>query len=224
MPVRAVLFDLDGTLVDSERESAEAMARVLQRDAGLPVTEEQRLCVVGHSWNEIYPLLKRDYGAALTWSQEELVSRTARERVNVIAELGMTVLPGAREALARLGGRWPTALVTGSGREEAAQALAIVNADHKFEVIVASEDVTRGKPSPDPYLQAARHLGVPPSGCVVLEDSVPGITAGRAAGMIVIAIKAGNFLGVDQSQAHRIVATLDDITIELLEELVEVAA
>src|SRR5688572_7650475 len=93
MPVRAVLFDLDGTLVDSERESAEAMARVLERDAGLPVTEEHRTFVVGHSWNEIYVRLRQDFGAALVWSQEELVSRSAREREHVIAERGLTVLP-----------------------------------------------------------------------------------------------------------------------------------
>lgn len=222
MPVCAVLFDLDGTLVDSERESAEAMARVLERDAKLPVTEEHRKFVVGHSWNEIHARLQRDFGAALTWSRDELIERSSRAREQVLAEMGLTVLPGAREAVARLGGRWPAALVTGSSRDEAAQALAILGCE--FAVVVASQDVTQGKPSPEPYLQAARRLGVPPAACVVIEDSVAGIVSGRSAGMIVIAVRAGNFLKVDQSAAHRVVDTLDEVTVELLESLAEAAA
>src|SRR5438876_7092810 len=111
---QAVLFDLDGTLVDSERESAEAMARVLARHLGLVVTQAQRDFVIGHSWNEIHAQLRREHGPALTWDMHELIRRAAAERVDVIAEIGMTVMPGAVAAVGRLGGRYPLALVTGS--------------------------------------------------------------------------------------------------------------
>jgi HAD superfamily hydrolase (TIGR01509 family) len=219
MPVRAVLFDLDGTLVDSERESAEAMVRVLSRDLGLPVTQAHRDYVVGHSWNEIYAQLSADFGARLTWSRDELIGRSAEEREHVFAECGVTRMPGAVEAVERLGRRYPKALVTGSSRAEARQSLKALGLLEAFPVILASEDYARGKPSPDGYLEAAHLLGVSATECLVLEDSAAGIVAGRAAGALVVAIRAGNFLGQDQSRAHRIVDTLDEVTDDFILEL-----
>jgi HAD superfamily hydrolase (TIGR01509 family) len=219
MVPEAILFDLDGTLVDSERESAEAMARVIERDLGLRVTQSQRDFVIGHSWNEIHALLRREHGPALSWDRDELIRRSAAERVHVIAEQGMTIMPGAVAAVERLGARWPHALVTGSSREEAMQALRVLGLVESFKVIFAAEDYTHGKPAPDGYLAAARVLGVAPQRCVVLEDSSAGIAAAIAAGMTVIAIRAGNFAGHDQSRAHRIVDTLDEITEAFLQEL-----
>src|SRR6187551_1391050 len=143
MAIEAVLFDLDGTLVDSERESAEAMARVLERDLGLTVTQEQRDYVVGHSWNEIHAHLRREHGPALTWDRDELIRRAAAERTHVIAEMGMRVMPGARAAVERLGRGRRRALVTGSSREEALQALELLELRDAFPVIFAAEDYVR---------------------------------------------------------------------------------
>lgn len=221
--ILAILFDLDGTLVDSERESAEAMARVLGRE-GLTVTQAHRDFVVGHSWNEIYSLLAKDFGAALALSLPEVIARSAAERVHVIAEMGMTIMPGAVDCVRRLGARWPKAIVTGSSRAEAQQSIAALGLGHEFPVVLAAEDYAHGKPSPEGYLGAARRLGVPPDRCVVLEDSAAGIAAGRAAGMTVIAVRAGNFAGHDQSAAHLVVDTLDDVTVALVEALARRAA
>lgn len=212
MPIRAVLFDLDGTLVDSERESAEAMARVLERECGVRITERQRDFVVGHSWVEIHELLIKELSRAFSWQRDYLISRVAEERVQVIAEKGMRIMPGAIDAVSRLGARYPKAIVTGSSREEARQALRVLGLEAAFPLVLAAEDYPRGKPAPDGYLAAAERLGVEPGGCLVIEDSTPGIAAARAAGMWVVAVRAGNFLGQDQSGAHRIVDTLDDIT------------
>ena len=224
MEIRAVLFDLDGTLVDSERESAEGMARALEKDLGLVISQAARDYVVGHSWNEIDEFLRKELGERLTWSMEELIRRSAAHREDVIAEQGLTILPGAKEAIRRFGARWPKAIVTGSSRTEAMQSLRALGAVDDFPVVVAAEDYEHGKPSPEGYLLAARRLGVAAGECLVLEDSRAGIAAGRAAGALVIAIRAANFLKQDQSAAHAVVDTLDDVTDALVEDLARRAA
>lgn len=219
MQPAAILLDLDGTLVDSERESAEAMARVLERDHGVRVTAAERDYVIGHSWNEIYARLREDHGEALCWSLTELIARSTAERAHVIEEVGLTILPGAREALRRLGRRWPLAIVTGSSRAEAAQALAVLGVGTGIGPVIASEDVRHGKPSPEGYLAAAARLGVAPAGCLVVEDSTAGVAAGRAAGMTVVAVRAGHYAGQDQSAAHHHVDTLDALTCAFIDAL-----
>ncbi len=215
MSVQALLFDLDGTLVDTERESAEAMARALARGLGIEVTQDERDFIIGRSWVEIYANLCAGH-PDLSWSRDQLIAATAAIRPEVFAEVGITVLPGALAALERVAD-YRLALVTGSSRAEAAQILSALALERTFEVVLASEDVARSKPAPDGYLAAARALGVDPSGCVVVEDSAAGVAAGRAAGAAVVAVRAGNFDGQDQSLAHRIIDTLDQLTPELIE-------
>ena len=86
-------------------------------------------------------------------------------------------------------------------------------------MIVAAEDVPRSKPAPDGYHQAMAALGLAPAECLVIEDSVAGIAAGRAAGCRVLAVRAGNFGGWDQTGAHRVIDTLEALTPSLLDEL-----
>jgi HAD superfamily hydrolase (TIGR01509 family) len=136
----------------------------------------------------------------------------------VFAELGITVLPGARAVLGWTQDR-PRALVTGSSRVEVSQVLPLIGPEAAFPVIVAAEDVTRSKPAPDGYRAAIAALGLAPDECLVIEDSVAGIAAGRSAGCIVVACRAGNFAGWDQSGAHRVIDTLDELTPALVGEL-----
>ncbi|HEY4177323.1 MAG TPA: HAD family phosphatase [Kofleriaceae bacterium] len=205
----AYLFDLDGTLVDSERASAEAMARALRRGQAIVVDQADRDYIVGRSWVAIYDNLKARY-PHLAWAREELVARTAMERDEVFAEQGVTVLPGVREILkATKTGR--RALVTGSGRAEVLQVLPLIGPEAAFATIFAAEDVPRSKPDPVGYQMAMAALGVEPHRCVVIEDSVSGIAAGRAAGCFVVAVRAGNFGGWDQSKAHHLIDTLAEL-------------
>ena len=217
MALRGFLFDLDGTLVDSERETAEAMARALERGQGIALAQYDRDFIIGRSWAAIYDSLAARY-SQLRWSREETIAQTAALRDEVFAELGVTVLPGARAAL-----RWtqdrPRALVTGSSRIEVGQVLPRIGPEAAFTVIVAAEDVGRSKPAPDGYRAAIAALGLAPAECLVIEDSVAGIEAGRSAGCVVLACRAGNFAGWDQSGAHRVIDTLDELTPALVGEL-----
>jgi sugar-phosphatase len=217
VPIRGFLFDLDGTLIDSERETAEAMARGLARGAGVVIDQAMRDFIIGRSWVAIYDELKHRW-PQLAWTRAETIAASAAMRDEVFAEIGLTVLPGAREVLAWTRGT-PRALVTGSSRAEATQALPYIGENAEFDAVFAAEDVARSKPAPDGYLAGAAAIGVLPSDCLVVEDSVSGIAAGRAAGCIVLAVRAGNFGGWDQSGAHRVVETLSELTPALAEEL-----
>jgi HAD superfamily hydrolase (TIGR01509 family) len=219
--IRGFLFDLDGTLIDSERETGEAMARALAREHGIVIEQYDRDFIIGRSWIAIYDSLRSRY-PQLAWSREETIARTARLREEVFAERGVTVLPGARAALAWTRGR-PRGLVTGSARAEVTQVLPLIGEDARFDVVVAAEDVTRSKPAPDGYRAALAALGLPPEECVVVEDSEAGIEAGRAAGCTVIAVRAGNFGGWRQDHAHRVIDTLDELTPALVDRLATTA-
>jgi HAD superfamily hydrolase (TIGR01509 family) len=216
--IRGFLFDLDGTLVDSERESAEAMARALERGAGITIEQYDRDFIIGRSWMAIYDSLKSRY-PQLTWSREEVIERTAALRDEVFAEIGVTVLPGARDVLMWTMGR-PRALVTGSSRVEARQVLPFIGPMATFDAIVAAEDVPRSKPHPDGYQKAMAALGLAPHECLIVEDSESGIQAGRTAGCLVVAVRAGNFGGWKQDHAHLIIESLADLTPSLVDQLV----
>jgi mannitol-1-/sugar-/sorbitol-6-phosphatase len=215
--IRGFLFDLDGTLVDSERESGEALARALARDHGIAIEQADRDYVIGRSWVAIYENLKARY-PQLTWNRDEVIARTAMMREEVFRDQGVTVLPGVRAALAWTE-RFPRGLVTGSSRVEATQVLPLIGPEARFEIIIAAEDVGSSKPSPEGYLTAIASLGLRPEDCLVVEDSQAGIAAGRAAGCVVLAVRAGNFGGWDQSHAHHIIDTLEAFTPSLVEEL-----
>src|SRR5262245_50086279 len=193
------------------------MARALQRGQGIAIEQYDRDFIVGRSWIAIYDSLKSRY-PQLAWNREETIARTAMLREEVFAEIGITVLPGVREALAWTQA-FPRALVTGSSRVEVTQVLPLIGPQAAFEVIVAAEDVARSKPAPDGYQKAVAALGIAAGECLVVEDSVAGIAAGRAAGCLVLAVRAGNFGGWDQSGAHHVIDSLDQLTPQLVEEL-----
>jgi HAD superfamily hydrolase (TIGR01509 family) len=213
--IRGILFDLDGTLVDSERETAEAMARALERGANIAIEQYDRDFIIGRSWIAIYDSLKARY-PQLPWSRTETIAHVADARTEVLAEMGLTVLPGVVEVLAWTGSL-KRAVVTGSSRLEVEQVLPHLAA--QFDTIVAAEDVPRSKPAPDGYRKAMAALGLAPNECLVVEDSEAGITAGRDAGCIVLAVRAGNFGGWNQDHAHFVVDTLAELTPSLVDRL-----
>ena len=213
----AFLFDLDGTLVDSERQCAEAVARTLAK-MGRQITPEERRFVVGHGWNEIHALLERTEALGLT--RDELILRAGGEREKIVEEQGLVVLPGGVELLrAAHEAGLEVAIVSGSSRHEIADAIRLLGIEGQVPFFVGAEDVTRGKPAPDGYLLAANELGVAPEDCIVLEDSTAGIAAGIAAGMVVVATSAANFAQQVQDAAHHVVGSLAEVELSHLSAL-----
>jgi HAD superfamily hydrolase (TIGR01509 family) len=214
--LRAVLFDLDGTLADTERQNAEAVARVLER-AGRPLSDEEREFVIGHGWHEIFHHLVQNGGVTLGF--EELMHKAADERVKIVAEEGLDILPGAVDTVRRLTSRYAGAVVSGSSRAEVDAVLRALDVLPCFRFFLGAEDTARGKPFPDGYQLASARLGVAPGECLVIEDSTAGIRAARAAGMRVIGVRAGNFANQPQHEADRVIETLVDLDDALLAQL-----
>ena len=212
-----ILFDLDGTLVDSERENIESVVLAMRRH-GAEMSADERQFVIGHSWNEIYQMVARDHALAVPMTQ--LIAEAVAEKRALLAHSGYRALPGAIGAVQRFARRSKLAIVTGASTAEARDAITGLGITDHVAVLVAAEDYSHGKPAPDPYAQAIARLGVSAARSIAIEDATPGILSARAAGARVIAVRAGNFVGYDLSPADIVVDTLDDVTDEMCARLV----
>ena len=183
---RAVIFDLDGTIVDNMALHAEAFAVFAERH-GLPaLTVADREKLDGRRNSEIFPVLfgremPRDEWLAYEHEKEGLYRKLSRGRLRVVAGL-----PALLERLAER--RIAVALATSAPELNVAHTLDEVGLKDAFPTVVRGDQVGRGKPAPDVFLEASRQLDVPAAQCVVIEDAPMGIVAAQAAGMAVVAI------------------------------------
>ena len=203
-------------MVDSERANIESVVLAVRR-YGKELTTDECSFVVGHSWNEIHAMIVRNHGLAV--DMNTLIAQAVEEKRAIVAVTGLRKLPGVPEVVERLGRTSKLAVVTGASTAEARDALEGAGIARLFPVVVAAEDYTHGKPSPEPYLQAIQRLGVSAHRSIAIEDATPGILSARAAGARVIAVRAGNFAGYDLSPADVVVDTLDEVTDELIARL-----
>lgn len=185
----AVVFDLDGLLLDTEQvwdEEREA----LTRERGGRWHDRAQADMMGMSSTEWSRYMHDELG--LPEPPDEL-NRLVVERMQERYQDGLPLINGAVEAVRRIAARWPLGLASSSNRPLIDLALNEMGVDGLFRATVSSEEVERGKPAPDVYLEAARRLGVPPERIVAIEDSANGIRSARAAGMRVIAIPNEHF-------------------------------
>ena len=219
--LRAVLFDMDGLLVDSEPLWFVVEREVAER-LGAPWGEADQEALIGGSLERtVSHLLAKAGGAAtaavpVTAGREDVARWLVEGMARLVLARGLPLQPGAARLLAALDAAGvPCALVTASSRAIMEAVLKVTGLS--FGVTVCGEDVRRGKPDPEPYLRAAALLGVPPAGCVVLEDSPTGIAAARAAGCPVIAVPS---VPVSPAPGIVTVESLDEVGFDLLERAV----
>jgi HAD superfamily hydrolase (TIGR01509 family) len=185
MELEAVLFDMDGTLVDSEKVWDVGL-RELARRYGGELSTPARTRMIGTSMAESMDILHTDIGQP-TRDPRESVAWLERRVAELFAQ-GLVWRSGARELLAEVRAAGiPSALVTATRRHLVDVALTTIGADN-FDITVAGDEVERTKPHPDPYLTAARKLGVDPHRSIAIEDSPTGVTSARAAGCVVVAV------------------------------------
>ena len=185
MSPAAVLFDMDGTLVDSEKVWDVALHE-LAALAGGSLSEAARLAMIGSSMAQSMQILRADLGQPDRDPAPDV--EWLESRVFELFGAGLVWRPGARELLAEVRAAGvPTALVTSTGRRLVEVALETLGRD-SFDVVVCGDEVTKAKPDPAPYLTAAELLGVPIGACVAIEDSPTGVAAAHASGAAVLAV------------------------------------
>lgn len=183
--ISAVLFDLDGTLIDSEPNYYLA-DRILLERYGIPFTPEDKKRYIGGSNIDMMTDLKRRF--SLPESAEELVSIKNGIYLE-IAEHNTSMYPEMKLFLDDVRTlRIPTAVASGSSPLIISRLLSSLGIEGSFNTAVSAEDVARGKPAPDIFLEAARRLGIPPCECLVMEDSQYGVESAHSAGMSCAAI------------------------------------
>jgi len=185
--IRGVLFDLDGIIVDTLHYHYLAWKHMFGKYGGTPVTEHTVLLHEGRASREILPILIEETGVTIPEAQRSAFIEEKRAYFRSIVKV--TQYPGALETIDELRRRgFKVALVTACALKNMQHALNREQQAH-FEFIITGDEVPRAKPFPDPYLTAARQLGLRPEECVVVENAPLGIESARNAGMICVAVE-----------------------------------
>jgi HAD superfamily hydrolase (TIGR01509 family) len=183
-PPAAVVFDMDGVLVETE-EVWDAVRQQLVTERGGRWSPEAHTAMMGMSSPEWSRYLAQELGVPMT---PEAINQEVVERISARYAAALPLHEGAVEVVRALAGRWPLGLASSSNRPVIDLVLELAGLADCFRATVSSEEVARGKPAPDVYLEAAARLGVAPATCVAVEDSASGLRSAAAAGMRVVAV------------------------------------
>ncbi len=219
MTIEAIIYDMDGVLVDSEVYWDKSRIE-FARDRGKVWTDEFQRLAMGRStvgWAQVM-----QEKLALSESIDEIIAEM-KARVIAHYEARMPTRPGALESVAHMKGHFRVGLASGSPTEIIKAVLSITGLDQLFEVMIYGDDVPRGKPAPDIYLEALQQLGVAPEVSLGIEDSANGLRSLKAAGMVAVAAPSPDFPLPDDAlalaDAH--ITTLEAFTVELVRTIDE---
>jgi HAD superfamily hydrolase (TIGR01509 family) len=207
--IEAVVFDLDGVLLQSEEVWDAVRERYVRERGGRNDAEEQR-ALIGMSAPEWSRYLHDEAGVP---DEPDAINRAVVERMLEAYRRELPLISGAQEAVRRVATAFPLALASSSNREVFEAVLELAHLRDCFGATVSSEEVAHGKPAPDVYLEAARRLGFAAENCAAVEDSHAGIRSAKAAGMRVIAIPNAGY------PPDAAALALADVMLESLEQL-----
>jgi HAD superfamily hydrolase (TIGR01509 family) len=213
--VAAVVFDLDGVLIDSEPVWEQVRRDYVRRHGGT-WRDDTQARLMGMSTEEWASYLAGELGVD---QPPEAVASEVLERMGERYGERPPLLDGAVAAVERIGSRWPLGLASSSSRGLIDLVLRAAGIERWFKATVSTEGVPRGKPAPDVYLEVARRLGVDPGGCVAVEDSSNGVRSAAAAGMRVIAIPTERYPLDDDAAAAAALTlhSLEELTVPAVE-------
>jgi HAD superfamily hydrolase (TIGR01509 family) len=213
----AVLFDQDGVLVDSEG-AWDAARRAVVAENGGHWSDVATRAMMGMSAPEWSRYMRDELGVRL---EPEEISDRVVARLLAGYSRSLPLLPGAVDAVRRVAARWPVGLASSANRPVIDAVLSRSGLDGVFGATVSGEEVARGKPAPDIYVEAARRLGVDPARSAAVEDSTNGLRSAAAAGMLVVALPNREFPPAAEAVdlAAVVLDSLDELSPELFERL-----
>jgi HAD superfamily hydrolase (TIGR01509 family) len=213
--VEAVVFDLDGVLVQTEELWDEVRERFARERGGRYDAEAQR-AMMGMSSLEWSRFMNEELGVS---EPPDRISAEVVRRMEARYRERLPLIEGAQEAVQRLAALWPLGLASSSNRPLIDAVLELSGLAQFFQATISSEEVAGGKPAPDVYLEAAARLGVDPVRCAAVEDSHSGIRSARAAGMRVVAIPNASFPPDEEAlaEADVVLASLAELRPEVVD-------
>ena len=217
MSVRAVVFDLDGVIIDSE-EVWEEVRRGYVAEHGREFRPDTQQRLMGMSTPEWARYLAEDLGVG---RPPERVAADVLDRMAERYRAEVPLIPGAVDAVHRIAARFPVALASSSARVLIDRVLESTGLTGVFRATLSTEEVPRGKPAPDVFLTAADRLGADPAECAAIEDSSNGLRAAAAAVMAVICVPHGVYPPAEDALARTdlVVRSLDELSVEAIEKL-----
>lgn len=214
--IDTILFDLDGTLVDTELSAAKSIHACFKR-WGVSIEESDAGYITGRTWNAAADYLFKKYKLPVSRDEAcQLMIEIYRETL----ENDLVIVPGGAACVRALTSHGHSvALVSGSNRAEILWALDKLKIRELFKVILGAEDYPNSKPAPDGYLKALKMMGRDPRRTLVFEDSTAGISSALAAGAWVVAISGTNHFKQDTKHAHHHIPNLNEVTPEWIAQL-----
>jgi HAD superfamily hydrolase (TIGR01509 family) len=220
MPEFAVIFDMDGVIVDSEKVYQD-IERQMYNDLGIPVSPEEHHLFIGAAERSMWQYMKDKY--QMEAETDMLVKEERNRFMSQLDQPGsIPLMPGLRELLEALAhDSIPALVASSSSREIIEKVLRVNDIRHFFKDITGGDDVVHSKPAPDIFLQTASKAGITAEQCLVIEDSENGIRAALSAGMKVIALASPYNADLDLSEASKIIQALDELDTGVIRQILQ---